>query len=142
LTVVCIMGAGRLLSSFVLLKVSVSVVSPAAYVISDGRGDVDSSVEQGLFYRDVRHLSQFRLKIERSRPGLMTSFPSRGTGARRARRLVKEYPGVVERDRARAERRRQRVNEAFTKRRAALRVVTNKEGERRRNAGSFPELRP
>jgi hypothetical protein len=58
------------------------------------------------------------------------------------RRLVKEYPGVVERDRARAERRRQRVNEAFTKRRAALRVVTNKEGERRRNAGSFPELRP
>jgi hypothetical protein len=83
LTVVCIMGARRLLSSFVLLKGSVSVVSPAAYVVSDGRRDVDSSVGQGHFYRDVRHLSQFRLKIERSRPGLTTSFPSRGTGARR-----------------------------------------------------------
>jgi hypothetical protein len=44
LAVVCIMGAGRLLSSFVLLKGSVSLVSPAAYILSDDRGDADSSV--------------------------------------------------------------------------------------------------
>jgi hypothetical protein len=46
-----------------LLEGSVSVVSPGAYVISDGRGDVDGSGGQGLFYRDVRHLPGFCLRV-------------------------------------------------------------------------------
>jgi glycogen debranching enzyme len=47
-----------------LLEGSVSVVSPGAYVVSDCKGDVDGSAGRGLFYRDVRHLSMFRLKID------------------------------------------------------------------------------
>jgi N-terminal domain of (some) glycogen debranching enzymes len=46
-----------------LVEGSVNVVSPGAYVVSDGRGDVDGSAGQGLFYRDVRHLSRLRLMI-------------------------------------------------------------------------------
>ncbi len=41
-----------------------SVVSPGAYVVSDGAGDVDGFTGQGLFYRDMRHLSGFRLEID------------------------------------------------------------------------------
>jgi glycogen debranching enzyme len=58
---------------FALLEGSVSVVSPGAHVVSDGRGDVDGSVGQGLFYRDVRHLSGFRLKIDGGSPTLLVS---------------------------------------------------------------------
>jgi glycogen debranching enzyme-like protein len=56
-----------------LLEGSVSVVSPGAYVVSDGRGDVDGSVGRGLFYRDVRHLSEFRLKIDGESPVSLAS---------------------------------------------------------------------
>jgi glycogen debranching enzyme len=51
----------------------VSVVSPGAYVVSDGRGDVDGSAGQGLFYRDVRHLSGFRLRIDGEPPNPLAS---------------------------------------------------------------------
>jgi hypothetical protein len=44
------------------------------------------------------------------------------------RRLVKEYPSVLERDRARAERRRQRMNWAFAKRWEALRRSDQQRG--------------
>ncbi len=37
----------------------VSVVSPGAYCVSDDVGDFDGPSERGLFFRDVRHLSEF-----------------------------------------------------------------------------------
>ena len=42
---------------------SVSVVSPGAYGVWDGGGDADGSRGVGLFYRDVRHLSVYRLRM-------------------------------------------------------------------------------
>jgi glycogen debranching enzyme len=51
-----------------LIEGSASVVSPGAYAVSDGRGDVGGSAGQGLFYRDVRHLSEFRLRIDGELP--------------------------------------------------------------------------
>jgi N-terminal domain of (some) glycogen debranching enzymes len=51
-----------------LIEGFVSVVSPGAYVVSDGGGDVDGSAGQGLFYRDMRHLSGFRLEIDGEPP--------------------------------------------------------------------------
>jgi glycogen debranching enzyme len=42
---------------------SVNIVSPGSYVVCDGLGDIGSSKSQGLFYRDMRHLSGFVLKI-------------------------------------------------------------------------------
>ncbi len=41
---------------------AVNVASPGAYVISDESGDVNSS-EEGLYYRDMRHLSRFVLTV-------------------------------------------------------------------------------
>jgi len=41
----------------------VSVVSPGAYCVSDEVGDFDGSAGWGLFYRDVRHLSELRLRV-------------------------------------------------------------------------------
>ena len=41
----------------------VSVVSPGAYCVSDGAGDVAGTGE-GLFYKDTRHLSWFVLKVD------------------------------------------------------------------------------
>ncbi|MDQ3913474.1 MAG: amylo-alpha-1,6-glucosidase [Actinomycetota bacterium] len=46
----------------------VSAVSPGAYVLSDGGGDVRGSAGQGLFYRDVRHLSEFVLEVNGASP--------------------------------------------------------------------------
>ncbi len=42
---------------------SVSVVSPGAYGVWDNGGDADGSRGVGLFYRDVRHLSVYRLRM-------------------------------------------------------------------------------
>jgi glycogen debranching enzyme len=56
-----------------LIEGSVNVVSPGAYVVSDGRGDVDGSSGQGLFYRDVRHLSELRLRIDGESPVVLAS---------------------------------------------------------------------
>ena len=42
---------------------SVSVVSPGAYGVWDSGGDADGSRGVGLFYRDVRHLSVYRLRM-------------------------------------------------------------------------------
>ena len=46
-----------------LRGVAVSLVSPGAYAVSDGRGDFDGDAGQGLFLRDMRHLSGFALKV-------------------------------------------------------------------------------
>jgi glycogen debranching enzyme len=51
-----------------LLEESVSVVSPGAYAVSDGRGDFDGSAGPGLFYRDTRHLSRFILRVDDEAP--------------------------------------------------------------------------
>ena len=51
-----------------LLEGSVSVVSPGAYAVSDGRGDFDGSAGPGLFYRDTRHLSRFVLRVDGEAP--------------------------------------------------------------------------
>ena len=40
-----------------------SVVSPGAYCVSDGMGDFDGSSGVGLFYWDMRHLSELRLRV-------------------------------------------------------------------------------
>jgi glycogen debranching enzyme len=56
-----------------LLDGFVNVVSPGAYAVSDGRGDVDGSAGQGLFYRDVRHLSGFRLEVDGEPPVVLAS---------------------------------------------------------------------
>ena len=45
---------------------AVNVASPGAYVVSDRKGDVDSS-SGGLFYRDTRHLSRFVLTVNGGR---------------------------------------------------------------------------
>ena len=42
----------------------VNIVSPGAYVVCDVGGDVGLSPEQGLFYRDTRHLSRYGLKVD------------------------------------------------------------------------------
>ena len=51
----------------------VNVASPGAYVVSDEAGDI-SSPGEGLFYRDVRHLSRFVLRVDGVR------LVSRGAG--------------------------------------------------------------
>jgi glycogen debranching enzyme len=53
---------------------SVSVVSPGAYGVSDGGGDYDGSPGMGLFYRDVRHLSIYRLWLGGMRPVPLASW--------------------------------------------------------------------
>ena len=40
----------------------VSVVSPGAYCVSDGAGDI-AAAEEGFFYGDTRHLSWFVLRV-------------------------------------------------------------------------------
>ncbi len=40
-----------------------SVVSPGAYAVSDEGGDFDGDAGQGLYYRDMRHLSGFVLRV-------------------------------------------------------------------------------
>ena len=47
---------------------SVTVVSPGAYCVSDDVGDFGGSSGRGLFYRDTRHLSEFRLRLGGVRP--------------------------------------------------------------------------
>lgn len=62
-----------------MIKGSVSVVSPGAYLVSDGAGDVRGP-EDGLFFRDVRHLSRFVLLVDGGSPeGL--GYEARGSGA-------------------------------------------------------------
>ncbi|MGH3087879.1 MAG: amylo-alpha-1,6-glucosidase [Rubrobacteraceae bacterium] len=43
---------------------NVSVASPAAYLVSDGVGDIGLEEEQGLFFEDMRHLSRYVLRVE------------------------------------------------------------------------------
>ena len=59
---------------------SVSVVSPGAYCVSDEVGDFDGLSGLGLFYRDVRHLSGFRLRIGGVLPVPLASW-TRGSEA-------------------------------------------------------------
>jgi glycogen debranching enzyme len=94
--IVCIIGTRLSFEGSGLLEGSVSVVSPGAYVVSDGRGDVDGSAGQGLFYRDVRHLSGFRLKIEGESPVPLASR-TRGTEAEFVLAAGKGAIGVVRR---------------------------------------------
>lgn len=49
---------------------SVNIVSTGAYVVCDGDGDIGTSEDQGLFYRDTRHLSQLLLVVNGERPAL------------------------------------------------------------------------
>ncbi|MBA2693706.1 MAG: amylo-alpha-1,6-glucosidase [Rubrobacter sp.] len=67
----------------------VGVVSPGAYVVSDGAGDLGGWGESGLFYRDMRHLSRYVLRVdgEALEPG---GHESRGSGVR----FVSESGGV------------------------------------------------
>lgn len=57
---------------------SVNVPSPGAYAVSDDRGDI-CSPEEGLFYRDTRHLSRLVLTVGGSR------LVSRGASVRGSR---------------------------------------------------------
>lgn len=58
----------------------VSVVSPGTYCVSDGGGDADGSPGSGLFYRDARHLSVYRLRLGGMSPVPLASWV-RGAGA-------------------------------------------------------------
>ena len=51
-----------------MLEGSLSVVSPGAYAVSDGVGDFGGSSGPGLFYRDMRHLSRFALRVDGEAP--------------------------------------------------------------------------
>jgi len=42
----------------------ISVVSPGAYAVSDGFGDFRGTPDDGVFYRDMRHLSKFVLTVD------------------------------------------------------------------------------
>ena len=53
---------------------SVSVVSPGAYGVWDKGGDADGSRGVGLFYRDVRHLSVYRLRMGGMSPVPLASW--------------------------------------------------------------------
>jgi hypothetical protein len=58
----------------------VSLASPDAYCVSDKAGDFDGSAEWGLFYWDVRHISELRLRVG-GRVGLAGSVGA-GLGGR------------------------------------------------------------
>jgi len=58
----------------------VSLVSPGAYAVSDGRGDFDAGVGQGLYFRDTRHLSGFTLTVNDETP-LSEGFRDSASGA-------------------------------------------------------------
>ena len=76
------------------------MVSPGAYAVSDGAGDIGTAGGQGLFYKDMRHLSKLVLKVngaslarrgfeaEGSRAEFFLVAPAggRGDGIRVARR--------------------------------------------------------
>lgn len=51
-----------------MLEGAVSVVSPGAYAVSDGGGDIGVEGEQGLFYKDTRHLSKLTLTVNGAPP--------------------------------------------------------------------------
>jgi glycogen debranching enzyme len=63
-----------------LLEGSVTVVSAGAYCVSDDVGDFGGSAGRGLFYRDTRHLSEFRLRLGGVRPVPLASW-TRGSEA-------------------------------------------------------------
>ena len=74
------MGIGRCMRRRNLTDGSVSVVSPGAYCVSDEVGDFDGLSGLGLFYRDVRHLSGLRLRINGVLPLPLASW-TRGSEA-------------------------------------------------------------
>lgn len=49
-----------------IAKATVNIASPGAYAVSGETGDI-SSPEEGLFYRDTRHLSKFVLTVNGAR---------------------------------------------------------------------------
>ena len=57
-----------------------SVVSPGAYAVSDGSGDFDGEAGQGLFYRDMRHLSGLALRVN-GEPLVSEGFQDNGAVA-------------------------------------------------------------
>lgn len=58
---------------------TVNVPSPGAYVVSDEMGDI-SPPDEGLFYRDTRHLSRFVLTVDGA-PLVSRGADVRGSGA-------------------------------------------------------------
>lgn len=58
----------------------VSLVSPGAYAVSDRRGDIDEDAGQGLFFRDMRHLSRFAVAVNGETP-TPKDFQDRGSEA-------------------------------------------------------------
>jgi glycogen debranching enzyme len=75
-----IMGRASSRGELGLDEGTVSVVSPGVYAVSGGEGDVDGSAGHGLFYRDVRHLSGFRLEIDGG-PTVSLAARTRGSEA-------------------------------------------------------------
>lgn len=71
----------------------VNVVSPGAYHVSDGQGDV-AGAGHGLFYKDTRHLSKFLLTVGGARP---VASGRRARGSRVEFSLAAGEVGVVRR---------------------------------------------
>ena len=70
-----------------------SVVSSGAYAVSDRSGDFDGDAGQGLFYRDMRHLSGFVLRVNGD-PLISEGFREAGVEARFRLRFPAEASDV------------------------------------------------
>jgi len=70
-----------------------SVVSPGAYAVSDGSGDFDGDAGQGLFYRDMRHLSRFVVTMN-GETSVSKDFRERGSEAEFRLGFPAGAPGV------------------------------------------------
>lgn len=60
-------------SNFQTASGSVTALSDGSFCISGPTGDIRARVEEGLFYRDTRHLSKFILLVNGEAPGHVSS---------------------------------------------------------------------
>jgi glycogen debranching enzyme len=80
------------------------VLDGSTFFVSDSRGDVDASEAHGFFFRDVRHLSRWRLLVDGEPIRLLTSHPmtyyaARVYGTPSEVQVGKNSPIAVHRDR-------------------------------------------
>ena len=54
---------------------TISILDGSTFIVSDRRGDVDASPDQpqGLFYRDTRFLSRWRLTVDGRSPDVLST---------------------------------------------------------------------
>ncbi len=73
----------------------IRILQGSTFVVSDRSGDIDPGTEGGLFYQDMRHLSQWQLLIDGRGPGVLAvETPEYHTAAF----FLMEFVGTVYRD--------------------------------------------